>query len=177
MWNINGVLRNKIVQVLLFVVVLDVITFVLLWQLDLYVNLTLYDFGLQFSFDWASDYWRYNGLLWGFLLGSMALSVLSIIPHYQFSQKPSKISKVFGFLLPFLAIIYLSLSIWSLRQIDTILQNRLIEFGLPLNFDWGSSYNPLSASALVLMIVSLIALIIPAIRTLEIIKIEIITED
>jgi hypothetical protein len=79
--------------------------------------------------------------------------------------------------LPALAIAYLATSIWSLRQIDTLLQNRLIEHGLPTNFNWANSYNPISASTLTLMVVAILALIIPAIRTLEIIKIEIETED
>jgi hypothetical protein len=156
---------------------LDAIVFVLLWRLDLFVNGTLYDFGLQFSFNWVADYWYYTGLLGGFLFGSTALSALSIIPHYQYSQKPSRTSKILAFVLPALSIAYMATSIYSLRQIDTLLQNRLIEHGLPTNFNWGNSYNPTSASALTLMVVALIALIKPAIRTLEIIKIEIIQED
>jgi hypothetical protein len=68
--DFKGLLRDRFVQVLFFVIVLDVITFVLLWQLDLFVNGTLYDFGLQFSYDWAADYWYFTGLLWGFLIGS-----------------------------------------------------------------------------------------------------------
>jgi hypothetical protein len=170
-------LKDKIVLVLLFVIVLNVITFVLLWRLDVFVNGDLYDYGLVFSQDWAADYWYFNGLLWGFLIGAVALSALSIIPHRQHSIKPNKTTKILGFLLPTLAIVYLGLSVWSLTQLNYIVENRLYEFGLIPNFPWSMIYNLINTTALALLVVAPIVLLIPTIRILEIIKIEIETED
>jgi hypothetical protein len=175
--DLKGLLKDRIVQVLLFVIIVNVITFVLLWRLDIFVNDDLYDFGLVFSFDWAGDYWYHTGLLWGLLVGSTALSVLSIIPHWQYSQKPNKSSKILGFLLPTLAVVYLGLCVWSLTQVNSIVQNRLYDYGLAASFNWATTYNSISASALALLVTALIALLVPAIRILEIIKIEIETEN
>ncbi len=175
--DFKGLLKDRIVQVLLLVIILNVACFFLIWQLNIFVHGDLYDYGLIFSHDWAQDIWYYNILLWVFLEGATVLAALSIIPHYQHSQKPSKTTKILGFLLPTIAIIYQALSIWSLTQINSIVQNRLYDFGIPNNIYWSSTYNPLSSTALALMAVALIVLIIPAIRTLEIIKIEIEHEE
>jgi hypothetical protein len=56
-------------------------------------------------------------------------------------------------------------------------QNRLYDYGLAASFNWATTYNSISASALALLVTALIALLVPAIRILEIIKIEIETEN
>ena len=137
------------------------------------MNGNLYDYGLVFSYGWAADYWYYSGMLWAFQAGAAALVVMSIWPHYQHSKKPSRFSKWVGVLLPSLSIVYQALSILFLTQINNIIYNCLYDFGLYPNYDWAIAYNPLSTSAQALMVVAMIALIIPAIRTLNIIKIEI----
>lgn len=167
--TIKSLLKNRITQILLFAIILNVIVLVLIWRLDLFVHTDLYDFGLTFSSDWAADYWYYNGMLWAFQAGSTALAVMSIWSHYQYSKKPSSLSKWTGFLLPGLAIVYQVLSIVFLTNINNIVLNRLYDFGVLPNYDWAITYNPISTTSLVLMVVALVALIIPAIRTLEII--------
>lgn len=175
--DFKELIKDRIVQVLLFVVILNVAILVLLWRLDMFVNGDLYNFGLTFSADWAVDYWYYNGLLWAFQGGSAALAVLSIWPHTLHSKKPSSFSKWVGFLLPTLAIVYQGLCIAFLTSINTIVYGRLYDYGLNPNYNWATTYNPISTTTLALMIVALIALVIPAIRTLNIIKIEIEKED
>ncbi len=175
--NQKSILGDRVVQVLLFIIFLIVATFVLLWRLDVFVNGDLYDFGLIFSFDWATDYWYFNGLLWGFLGGAAILSVLSIIPQHQYSNKPGKINKILGSFLPILSITYVVVSIWCLTQINVIVHDRLFDFGLSQNFNWAVTYNTFSSASMALLFIILIATLIPAIRTLEIIKIEIETEE
>jgi ABC-type antimicrobial peptide transport system permease subunit len=46
-------------------------------QLDLFVHTELYRYGLQFSYEWAGQYWTYTGLILG-LLG-MAIIINSVI--------------------------------------------------------------------------------------------------
>lgn len=168
----KSLLKDRIVQVLLFVIALNAVAFVLVWRLDIFVHKDLYNYGLIFSYDWAADYWYYSGLLWSFLPEAITLSALSIIPHRQHSQKTSKTTKILCALLPTLAITYQTLCIWSLTQIDAIVKNRLYDYGIPSNFNWATTYNPISATALVFMVTALIALIIPTIRTFDIIEIE-----
>ena len=173
----KNLLNHKTVLVLLFIIALNIISLVLVWRLDVFVNKDLYDFGLMFSLDWANDYWYYTSMLWSFLTGAIALSALSIIPHVQHSRQPNKTTKILTFLLPTLAIIYQTISVFFLWQINDIVQYRLPYFGVPNNLEWSTTYNPIITIALVLMTIALVALIIPALRTLEIIKIEITKED
>ena len=175
--DFKGLLKNRIIQVLLFVIILNAVVFVLLWRLDTIVNADLYNFGLTFSGDWAADYWYYSGMLWAFQLGVATLAVLSIWPHYLHIKKPSSFSKWTGFLLPGLAVVYQALCMGFLANINSIVYNRLYDFGLFPNYDWAITYNPVSTTGLALMIVALVALVIPAIGTLNIIKIEIEKED
>ena len=157
---------NKFVQVLLFVFVLNVIIFGLLWRLDVFVNTDLYSSGLRFNLDWAKDYWYNRGMLWGFQVGCVALSFLAISPHYLHTQEHGRFAKWPGFLLPTLAGACQVVTIVFLSRVDYIVQNRLGDYGLILNFDWTAIYNPISATLFALMLTVLVALSIPVARTL-----------
>ena len=139
--DFKSVLKNKFVLVLLFVIVLNVVAFVLVWRLDVFVNGDLYDFGLIMSSEWAKNYWYSAKMLWTFLAGTAALAALSIIPHYLHSKEPSKFSKWLGFLLPSAAIVYQGMCIVLITQIDSIVQNRLYDYGLPGNLT-GPQHTP-----------------------------------
>ena len=175
--DFKSLLKNKFVLVLLFVIVLNVVVFGLVWRLDVFVNGDLYDFGLIMNSDWANDYWYNAKMLWTFLAGATALVALSIIPHYLHSKEPSGFSKWFGFLLPSVGFVYQRLCIVFLTQIDYLVRNRLYDYGLPVNFDWATTYVPMNTAAFALMVVALLTLIIPAMRTLEIIEIELVQEE
>ena len=57
-------------------------------------------------------------------------------------------------------------------KIDDIIQNVLPSYNLNISYIWISEYWNLNSITLTLMIASLILLIIPTIRTLEILKLE-----
>lgn len=175
--DIKGLLKDRIVQFLIFVVVLNIICFVLIWRLNIFVHGDLYEYGLIFSCDWADDFYFNNINLWVFLEGATALILFSIIPHRQHSTHPSKFTKWTGFLLPSIAIIYQALSIMFLSQTNNIVYNQLYDFGLNPNYNWATTYNPISSTAIALILVGIIALIIPAIRTLQIIEFDIVQEE
>ena len=164
--DFKGLLKDKFVQVLLFVFVLNVIIFCLLWRLDIFVNTDLYSSGLRFNLDWAKDYWYNRGMVWGFQIGCVMLSAISIIPHYRHSQEPRRFRKWLGFLLPTLAGACQVVAIVFLTRVDYIVQNRLGDYGLILNFDWTAIYNLISATLFALMVTVLVALSIPVARTL-----------
>ena len=162
--------------VLLFVVVLNVAVSVLVWRLDFFVHGDLYAYGLVFSLGWAERYWYLTGMLWVFLVGGTVLAAGSIVPDYFQSRKPSRFSKWLSFLLPAAAFVYEGLSIWFLSQKDFIARNLLYDYGVPLDFDWAATYDPISMAAFALMAVALLALIIPAVKALGIVEIEIVQE-
>ena len=48
----RSILKNRTILVLLFIIVLNVVAFVLVMSIDGFVNVNLYDYGLQFSTNW-----------------------------------------------------------------------------------------------------------------------------
>jgi hypothetical protein len=170
-------LKNKSILVLLLVILLSFVAFVLVVRIDSFINVDLYDFGLQFSTNWANDYWYFAKLLWVFQGGCCILAVLSLWPHSLRPKKQDSFSFWAGVLLPSIAFVYQALSIVFLVGIDNIMYNRLYSFGLDPSYDWGLVYNPIRTPTLALMVIALIALMIPIIRKLNIIKIEIVQKS
>ncbi len=171
-------LNHKTVLVLLSIVILNVLVFVLLWQLDAFIHVHLYNFGLIFSYEWAAGEWHYNLLCWTFIMGAAGFAGFAVIPHYLLGKEnePTRFLRITSTLLPALALIYEGLSIFFLSQIDSIVRNSLYNFGISASFDWSATYEPIISSAYALMIISLMALIIPTIRATGIIEIEIVDE-
>ena len=175
--DLKSLLNYKTLFFLLFVVATNLVVFVLLGRLDGFVHVDLYGYGLNFNGDWANEYWQLNGLLWTFLAGATVFTAVSMVLHYFHSKKPSRLSKWAGFFVPIIAIVYQVISIMYLNQINGLVWNKLYDYGVRYDIDWSATYNPISMPALTLMVVALLALIIPAIRTLDIIQIEIVQED
>lgn len=168
----KGLMNFKTVIVLLIIFILSSIAFLVVLRIDLFINKDLYAYGLQFNTLWANDYWYQKNMLLVFLSGTSALSVLSMIPHFDYSNQPTTISKWTGALLPTISIIYMIFSISTFLRIDDIIQNILPQYGLNISYIWTSDYWNLNSIALTLMIASLLLLIIPTIRTSEILALE-----
>lgn len=171
-------LKHKTILVLLFVVVLNLAVFGLSWQLNMFVHGELYDYGLVFSHEWIDGVWRNNLSFWAFIIGATTFTASALVPNFLFNRKPnpSRFSVMISFLLPALALVYEGLSIFFLNQIDLIVRNSLYNFGIPSSFDWSITYEPIILTAYGLMIISLVALIIPTVKGLGIIDIDIIDE-
>ena len=175
-----GLLEHKTLLILLFAVFLNVAVFVLLGQLNTFIHGDMYDYGLIFSYQWAYGIWHYNLSCWTFIIGATAFAAVAMVPHYMISKEktlPSYFLVIVGFLLPALACVYEGLSIFYLNQIDNIVRNSLFNFGIPASFDWSVTYDPLIGATYTLMTIALVVLIIPAVRALGIIKIDIVNED
>jgi len=177
MADVKGFLKDSTVLVLLVVAVLNLICCALVYRFSIFVHGDLYNYGLIFSLDWAEDFYYSNTMLWVFLDGAIVLSFLSIIPHRQYSIKPSKASKWLGFLLPSITIIYQALSIMYFWQMYDIVKNRLGDFGLISSVEWTSTFSSLSNTTFALLVVALLILFIPALRTTGIIEVEIVKEE
>jgi hypothetical protein len=157
-------MNYKTVLVLLFVVIVNLVVGVLVWQLDFFVHGDLYSYGLVYSHDWANPYWYYTAMFWVFLGGATTIAATAIVPHYLHSRKISPFSTWTGFFLPILALVYHGLGIFYLDQKNSIVWNTLNDYGVQFDIEWATTYSLISLTALALMIATLVTLIIPAIR-------------
>jgi len=164
--NIKKIFEFKnILFLLLISIVLNIIGFLLVLRIDSLVHIELYNYGLIFNNEWAKDYWFFKDLLLTFLSSSIIISILSLIPHYDHNKHPTNFSKWAGILLPLTGIVYEMISIIFLMQLDRIVRNDLYQFGLFSNFNWSAEYGPLTLATLTMMIIAIVVLIIPMIRT------------
>ena len=181
--DLKSLLNLKIAIVLLFVVVVNLVVFAFLWRLDGFVHGDLYGFGLVFSYDWANEYWSSNWMVWVFLGGATALAAVSMVPQYMHRRASGGFSKYANFFeyaaffLPVAALICQALAIVKLNEINNLVWSGLYAYRLQGDIDWSLTYNPISMPALALMVVSLLALIVTAIATMNIIEIKIVFED
>ncbi len=175
--DVKNLLNYKSVFVLLFVVVLNVAVSVLLLRLDAFVNVDLYGYGLVFGREWADGYWYSIRMLWTFLLLAEAFAAASIVPHYLHSRAPTRLTRAEGFFLPALALVFQGVGIYFLDRVNSIVWSTLYPYGVRVDIDWATTYNPISMPTLALMVIALLALIIPAVRALGLIEIGIVLED
>jgi hypothetical protein len=125
---------------------------------------------LVFSNSWADELWYNSLMLWILLIGATAIVLISIIPHYGYSKKPSQYKKWLGFLLPLVGAVYLDFCIWFLWAIDWMVQNTLLGFGLVYSASWSSVYYTFSTISFVLMVLSLVILVVLSFITLRLLK-------
>ena len=170
--NDKGLFNFKTVIILIIIIILSSLAFLAVLRIDSFVNEDLYSYGLQFDLFWANDYWFNKNLLLTFVASATVLSALSIIPHFDHSTKPTTFSKWAGNFIPIVAAIYMILSISFFLRIDSIIKNTLPEYGLSLSYMWTAEYWTLNTTLITLMLASLLLLIIPIIRTLEILEIQ-----
>ena len=168
----NGLFNFKTVIVLIVIIVLSFLSFLVVLRIDSFVHEDLYSYGLQFDLLWANDYWFNKDMLLTFLVGTTVLCALSILPHFDHSKQPTTFSKWTGNLIPIVAAIYMIFSISFFLRIDDIIKNTLPQYGVRLSYTWTAEYWNLNTIIITLMITSLMLLIIPIIRTLEILELE-----
>jgi hypothetical protein len=164
-------------MVLVAITVLNAIAMSLLFRVDSFVNVDLYSYGLIFSYQWADEYWHNNLMLWTFIGASTAMALTAIVPHFLYSRAPSRFSRMAGFFLPAISIAFQAVSIFFFYQINNIVWSGLYDFGVQYNIDWATTYNPISMPPLTIMVVSLLMMILPLVRALGIIEIEIVHEE
>ena len=168
--NLKNLFNYKTILVLLFVVAVNIIVAVLLWQLDFFVHGDLYSYGLVYSRDWANPYWYYTVMLWAFLGGAIGLAGTAIAPHYLHSRKNSRLSTWTGFFLSAATIFYEGFCVFLFYQKIAII-NSLSSYGVSSNNEWVTTYSLLSQTVPVLLTIAFVALIIPAVKALSLKKI------
>jgi len=163
-FSIKNLLNHKTVLLLSFVLVMNSVVSFLVLRSDLFIHGDLYTYGLVYSVDWAGPYWNLTTTLWIFLGGAIILTGAAIVPHYLYSRKVSRFSTWAGVLLPVLALSFEGVGIFYLTQKNSIVWNTLPNYGVQFITNWATTYNLISVPALVLMVASLLALLVPVIR-------------
>ncbi len=81
---------NKTMLLLIYVVgaALVIGAVVLLFQLDRVINVSLYEYGLQFNYEWATPYWTFLRLAVGLLGCAAGLNFFSMV-YMIFSHRAS----------------------------------------------------------------------------------------
>jgi hypothetical protein len=157
-------MNYKMVLVLLFGVVVNLVVFVLVWRLDFFVHGDLYSYGLIYSRAWAVPYINYSTLLWTLLVAGTALAAASMVPHYLLNRELNRSIKWAGFLLPVLGAVYEGLALFFFNAKNSIVWNTLSDYGLRFDLKWAATYNAFSVPVFVLMLAGLVAMLIPAVR-------------
>ena len=116
------------------------ICYFLLQFVDLIVHGDLYGYGLVFSYDWANQYWHYSTLIRDSLFICILLVSISIIAiiFQMFSGK--HFIKLLTAALIIISIFFMLLSLFSLMQLDIIVNNSLYDYGLQFSYDWAGPY-------------------------------------
>jgi hypothetical protein len=146
--------------------------FALAWRLMVFVHGDLYNYGLVFSPAWANEWRDYNYLFMVFLAGATVLAALSMVPHSLRIKTPDRISKYAGFLLPLTALAYEGIAVMYLFRINDLVRNELYAYGVQRSMDWSANYDPISTTAIALMVAAIFALMLAAVEALKTIIIQ-----
>ena len=134
-------LSQKTVLALLFLVVgLEVAALLIYSRLDSIINGDLYRYGLNFSDVWANDYWMSNLIVIATLIGSIMLTLSSLIPFYKFSKDCSDPSRWGCLACPVVAASFAAVSLLYVFHIDSLVHGTLYQYGLQFSQVWAESY-------------------------------------
>ena len=133
--------RPKItLALLLSVLIVNLFSiFVLFPRIENLIHGELYDYGLQFSIEWANTIWNNSHLFVNCLGIAMVLIALSAISVAVYAQKHDPFSKAFSALLLTAGAATNIFSLYPLYRLDQVVNNELYFFGLTFSDEWHSS--------------------------------------
>lgn len=116
------------------------ICYFLLEFLDLIVHGDLYEFGLVFSYEWASQYWNYLTLIRDSILISFVVIIFALIFIIIQSTSGKNFIKSLSSSLIAVRIFFVVFSFFSLLQLDSLVNNSLYDYGLQFSYEWAGPY-------------------------------------
>jgi hypothetical protein len=126
---------------LLSVIVVNLFSlFVLFPRIVNLVHGELYEYGLQFSLEWANPIWNNSSLFSNCLGIVMVLMVLSAVSVAVYARRHDPFSKAFSALLLTAGAAANIFSLYPLYRLNQIVNNELYFFGLRFSEEWHSSY-------------------------------------
>jgi len=128
------------VFLLLILITLSALSVFMFTRIDAIVNGDLYNYGLQFSTEWANQYWTYSALMRTSLAIGMIVigaSIAFILVHSRTRKNAYKLLAcallIFGAFMIGVAAFYFS-------QIDSVVHVDLYRYGLQFSSEWADQY-------------------------------------
>jgi len=136
--------RPKIILVLLTVaIVMTALSTFFFTRLDQVVHGELYKFGLEFSYEWAGQYWTNSGDMVICLTITLSLTGASIV--YFLFYVPTRLqkndlTKLAICLILIAGIAATASSAYFFNRLDHVVNNDLYKYGLQFNSEWAVQY-------------------------------------
>lgn len=146
-------LRHKLVLALMLAAITTLAFSMLLFRnLDNVVHGDLYRYGLQFSYDWAGQYWTYSRLMTSCLAMAMVLIGISIaLLLVQVRSNKTDSTKLIIRLFLASATVVALLAGFLFYQLDGIVNIDLYRYGLTFSDNWAVQYWTYARSMLALV--------------------------
>jgi hypothetical protein len=143
--KIRILFRPKIILALLLAllltaIVMNAFSLYFFTRLDHIVHSDLYRYGLQFSYQWAGQYWTYAGLMIGSIAMTMLVTAISIASILIHTQTSSSGSRSVSCLLLIVGIVMTGLSAFCFGRLDHIVHSDLYRYGLQFSYQWAEEY-------------------------------------
>jgi len=141
-----------ILVLLLAAIAVTAISTFLFTRLDEVVHSDLYRYGLQFSYEWAEQYWINARLMLSLLAIAMTVSGIPVI--LILVRLPNIRTESVKFICSLLLIVAVSVTVFSeflFYRIDTIVHGDLYRYGLQFSYEWATLYWAYAKSILVLL--------------------------
>ena len=133
--------RSSYSALLTLAVVLDLSDIFLFLQVDKIVNQNLYNFGLQFSTEWADVYWMYTKFMIGLPIATSALIISSILVLSYTNKNPKMTSsKALSAAILSIGAITLFLSIYASSSLLAFIGLGLVFWGAILTYVRSGEY-------------------------------------
>ena len=109
-------------------------------RVDAIVHGDLYNYGLQFSHEWADRYWMWSSWLIGSLTISLTSISVSIISTSFYAHTKNNVSKIVCHLFLIVAITLTLFSAFIFTNLDHVINSDLYRYGLQFSYEWATNY-------------------------------------
>ena len=131
---------KTLLALIVIAAVFNVISAYFLFSIDHTVHGELYNYGLQYSPQWAETYYVYFWLAMGSVTASLVLLGLSILLVGVYVAKRSQSALSAAPILLLISTFMGVLSIYAAFGIDEVVNTELYGFGLQFDYSWAWSY-------------------------------------
>ena len=153
--DIQDLFKPKIVVALLSIIILlNLAALFLYTRIDTIVHVDLYSHGLQFSSEWALEYWSNYGFFLSSLASAAILVSTALFAFYIHNKDKDELSRWMSILLTVIASGFIIFSVYFLFNIDWIVHHSLYQYGLQFNPEWAEGYWGITRATLALTVIA-----------------------
>jgi O-antigen/teichoic acid export membrane protein len=132
--------QSIILALLLAGIVINTLSLFFFTQIDHIVHADLYRYGLQFSYEWAGQYWMYSGFITGSFAIALLATALSIVSLIVNARTHGAGSRFVCYLLLLVGTVSSIFSALSFTHLDYLVNNDLYRYGLQFSYEWALPY-------------------------------------